>query len=378
MDRKIEPIYLDHNAATFAAPEVIAAIHEYLLSGSGNPSSIHSFGRKAQQALTKSRDAIARFLEVRPDEIMFTSGATEGANLMIRGLLQLQPNGHVISSSAEHSCVYNTLKLLEKQGTKVTFLDPGPYGAVTPDQVREALRSDTCLIALMAANNETGVKTDLAGVARIAQEAKIPFFVDAVALLGKERFRIPPGVSAMCFSGQKIHAPQGIGFCFVRKNLKFTPLITGGAQQYGRRAGTENVPGIVGLAKAVELLERLPNEAYKQMHALRDYFESELKRRVGAEVNGEGERVGNTSNLYFPGVEGEALLAMLDLEGVAASHGSACSSGALEPSRILTNMALGKERVRASLRFSISRFTTKEEIDRALDIIEKVARKLRK
>jgi len=371
-------IYLDHNASTPVDPRVIEVVEDHLRNQCGNSASIHAFGRECRQRLTLARDSIASYLNVRSDEIIFTSGATEGANMVVRGLFHDNPSGHIITSSVEHSCVYNTVKELGKRGCEVTFLDPGPWGAIKPEAVEKALKPDTKLIAIMAANNETGVKTDFEAIAGIAYEANVPFFVDAVALLGKETLQVPEGVSAMCFSGHKFHATQGVGFVFVRRPLKFTPLIIGGSHQYGKRAGTENLPGIVGLEKAISLLrEELP-EATKHMKNLRDGFEKGLQDQLSdLYVNGEGPRVVNTSNLCFSGVDGETLLCALDMEGIAASHGSACASGSLEPSRVLLNMGLSPDRVNASLRFSISRLTTQEEIDSAIEAITKIVKKLR-
>jgi len=369
-------LYLDHNAATPVDPRVMGALEGYLRRFIGNPSSVHGFGRDCRSQLSKSRDAIANYMNVRSDEIIFTSGGTEGANLAIRGIMQGRSKGHILTSSVEHSCVYNTIKWYEAIGCSATYLAPGPWGAVTVEDIKHALRPETQLIAIMAANNETGVKTDIAAIAALANEKGLPFVVDGVALLGKEEVRIPEGVSVMFFSGQKIHCVQGTGFCFVRKNVQLNPLITGAAQQFGRRGGTENMPGVVALAKAVSLLENELPEATTKMSQLREYFERSLQERIkGVLVNGSGPRVANTSNLCFCGVDGETLLMALDREGIAVAHGSACASGALEPSRVLTNMGFSAERVNSSIRFSISRMTTSEEVDRAIDAVERVVKK---
>ncbi|MBA2728985.1 MAG: cysteine desulfurase, partial [Parachlamydiaceae bacterium] len=344
----------------------------------GNPSSIHSFGQKARQKLIQARGDIASYLGVRPHEIIFTSGGTEGVNILLQGLFIPGSSGHIITSNIEHSCVFSSVKKLEKNGLHSTFLETGMLGAVTPEAVKQALRPDTRLITLMAVNNETGVKTDLEAIAVIAQEHKIPFFVDAVALMGKEEFKIPPGVTAMAFSGHKFHAPKGIGFLVARSSLKLAPLIIGGDQEFGRRAGTENLSGIVGMSTAIELLRTELPSASKRMEELRNIFEKELMRQIpGVSINGQGPRVVNTSNLAFQGVEGETLLTALDLAGIAVSHGSACSSGALEPSRILLNMGCSKEVAGSSMRFSLSRFTTLQEIEICIETIVKVVLKLR-
>jgi cysteine desulfurase len=240
------------------------------------------------------------------------------------------------------------------------------------------LRKDTKLIVLMAVNNETGVKSDIEAIAAIAEESNVPFVVDGVALLGKEPFTIPSGVSAVAFSGHKLHAPKGSGMVFIRKRVKCTPLLFGGAQEFQRRAGTENLAAILGLAEAIRLLEVELPSATKRMQALRDRLEEGIISSISdVTINGEAPRVVNTSNLSFEGVDGESLLMSLDLNGVAVSHGSACSSGSLEPSRILLNMGIPRARARSSIRFSLSRFTTRDEIERCIEIVIDVVGRLR-
>lgn len=371
-------IYLDNNATTQIDPRVLDAVVNVLKEEIGNPSSTHSFGQESRGRLTKARAAIANYFRFKPNEVIFTSSGTEAINMVIRGLFEGNYKGHIITSSVEHSCTYATVKLMEASGCQATFLSPGMLGAVTPDAVLAALRSDTRLIALMSVNNETGVKTDINSIAAIAREARIPFLVDGVAILGKEPFTIPEGLSAMCFSGHKIHAPKGVGFALIRSSLKLRPLMTGGEHEFGRRGGTENVSGIIGLAEAIRLLETELPSASQRMQKLRDKFETELISNLpDIIVNGQGQRVVNTSNIAFCGIDGEALLAALDLEGLAVSHGSACSSGALEPSRILLNMGIPMAQARSSLRFSLSRFTTEEEIDASLEIIYRVVKRLK-
>lgn len=372
-----ERIYLDNNATTCLDLLVVERLQSMLAESWGNPSSIHQEGQKARAIIDQSRRSIADFIGVRPKEIVFTSGATEGLNLVIRGILGDNTKGHVISSGVEHPAVYSTLKCYERRGLEITFAPVGRFGAVTPEQLRSAIRPDTRLIALMAVNNETGVKTDIEGVAAVAEEAGIPLVVDGVALLGKETFSIPSGVSAMAFSAHKLHGPKGIGFVFLRKRLKLEPVLTGGGHEQQRRAGTENLMGIVGFAAAVEAVQVVLPHASEQMGSLRDRFEEGLRAEFPIQVNGEGPRVANTSNLCFPGVSGESLLMNLDLAGVAASHGSACSSGALEPSRVLMNMGLSTDEAASSLRFSLSRLTSPEEVDRAVAIILKLLHQLR-
>jgi len=370
-------IYLDNNGSTAVDPKVIEAVVKALHTATGNPSSIHSFGQETRNSLIKARHTCASFLNVKPQEIVFNSGATEGLNMVIRGVLLKKPKSHIITSDAEHAAVYATLKEFASLGYEVSFMPAGLCGAVSPEAVREAIRPNTSLIALMAVNNETGVKTDIAAIAAIAKSEDIPFLVDAVALLGKESFSIPDGVSAACFSGHKIHAPKGVGFTFLRSGLKLMPSISGGEQEFGRRGGTENVPGVVGLARAVALLTEALPEASERMRMLRDLLENTLLEKIpNVLVNGEGPRVVNTSNLAFVGVEGESLITQLDMQGVAVSHGSACASGALEPSRVLLNMGLLPSIARASVRFSLSRFTTEAEIREGCEIIVKVVSKM--
>ncbi len=370
-------IYLDNNATTLLAPEVLEAMLLDLAAGPGNPSSLHFFGQEARKKLLSARTTIASYFKIKPAEIVFTSGGTEGINMLLRGHVEKNPKGHIITSNVEHSCVYNTLKALEKKGVDVTYLKVGPYGAVKPEAVKEAITGHTGLIILGAVNNETGVKTDLEAIAKIAHAANIPFVVDGVALLGKETFSIPAGVSAMAFSGHKIHAPKGSGFVFLRSSYKIAPLITGGDQEFAKRAGTENLSGILGLAQAIELLKK-NTSAMGKIKILRDRFEKKLKENLGEIViNGTGPRIGNTSNISFTGIDGETLLIQLDKAGIAASHGSACASGALEPSRILLNMQIPKSQVKSSVRFTLSRFTTEEEIGDAVHIITELVKTLR-
>jgi len=364
-------IYLDNNASTPLDPSVLNLLIHDQSHHFGNPSSTHSFGREAKARLTHARDLVAKYLGVRPVEIVFNSGATEGLNALLRGFLQAKP-GHVISSDVEHSCVHTTLKSLN---LPTTFLKSGLHGAVTPKAVCEAFQSDTQLVTLMAVNNETGVRTDLALIAELCLSRNIPFIVDGVALLGKDKIDLHPGISAMCFSGHKLHAPKGVGFSFIRSQLKFPSIQTGGIQEHFRRGGTENISAIVALAEAVNLLHGVLPEACQRMEALRDRFERDVMAQLPfVTINGAGPRIANTSNLALGDCDGESLLMKMDMMGLAASHGSACSSGALEPSRVLLNMGIPLKQARSSIRFSLSRFTTEEEIARAVEIVVKAAK----
>jgi cysteine desulfurase len=367
----VRPIYLDNNATTAIDPQVLLAIQEELKE-LGNPSSPHIFGQRAKMRLLAARRQVASHLGVKPQEIIFFSSGTEALNTLILGAFP-KNEGHLITSDQEHAAVFMAAQALEERGVDVTYLSK-----ITPQAVADAITEKTRLISLMAVNNETGVKLDLEEIAAMANEKGIPFVVDGVALMGKEPFSIPAGVSAICFSAHKFHGPKGVGFAYCKNAFKWQSLLKGGHQEYGKRAGTENLPGIVGLAKALEVSKEFLEKNPNYLTSLRDRFETTLQKRLESVlINGEGKRVSNTSNICFLGVDGESLLTMLDLEGVLASHGSACSSGALEPSRILLNMGLSRELAGSSLRFSFSRFTTAEEIDRAVDIIVQVVSKIR-
>jgi cysteine desulfurase len=346
-------IFLDNNSTTGVDPRVLEAMLPELSLAPNNPSSIHFFGQEAKNRLQKSRDTIATFLQVKPHEIIFTSSGTEAMNLLLRGMFADKASGHAISSNVEHACTYNTLLDLQKKGLEVSFLPAGLLGAVTPSQIRETIQPNTRFIALSAVNNETGVKHDVDAIGQIALEAAIPLFIDGVAWLGKELFKIHPGISAMAFSGHKIHGPKGSGFAFIRSPLKLNPLLTGGKQEYSLRAGTENLPAIVGLAKAIEILQTELPTATQRMALLRDRLEAGLLIKANPTiVNGMGPRICNTSNVSFPRDLGEDLLIALDMAGIAVSHGSACSSGALEPSRILISMGLPPQIAKSAIRFS--------------------------
>lgn len=367
-------IYLDNNATTPLDPRVKETMLQEMEQLVGNPSSVHAFGQAAKGRLTKARRTIADCLKVKPHEILFTSGATEGINMVMRGLCQ--KGDHLITSTVEHPCTYETAKYLESIGVEVTYLSALLQGCVDIEELRSAIRPNTRLIALLSANNETGVKNDIEAIAQIAERHKIYFLVDAVAHFGKEPFSIPAGVSALCVTGHKIHAPHGIGFTFLRHKVKLRPFILGGAQEFQKRGGTENLLGAVALAEAVRLISA--TSTTHTLH-LRNHFEQALMSQLEeVTLNGLGPRVSNTSNLCFHGIDGESLLAHLDQAGVAASHGSACSAGALEPSRVLLQMGLSREAAASSIRFSFSRMTTECEVDRAIAIIIDCVAKLRR
>lgn len=367
-------IYLDNNATTFLDPCVLEELQLFLKRPLGNPSSIHFHGQKARGLLASLLHETAQFFGCKANEVIFTSGATEALNMAIKSAPH---KSHIITSSLEHSAVLEPLK---QTGCLITSLDPLPgLGAIEASQVEAALRSDTSMIVLMAANNETGIKTDIEAIAKIAQAHNLLFVVDGVALLGKEPISWPSGVSSLCFSGHKIHAPQGIGLAILKKSPKWRPLLTGGPQQYGMRGGTENLFGIVGMTKALTLLKNCEVQASK-MAALRSLLEEGIVQNLSdILIHGKNaNRVSNVSNMAFLGVDAETLLMKLDLEKVCVSHGSACSSGALEPSRVLLNMGVPQKVARASIRFSLSRFTTQEEILRTIEIVTDTVNTLRK
>ncbi|NGX60118.1 MAG: Cysteine desulfurase NifS [Chlamydiae bacterium] len=353
-------IFLDNNGTTKLDPRVVEAMLTELEADPSNPSSTHSFGRSAHLRLSKARETVAEYLAIQPSELIFTSSGTEALNLAIFGL---RPEGHIITSKIEHVAVYHTIEELQHP---VTYLSVGTEGHIQLQDLEEAISPDTSLIVLSAVNSETGVKNPIDEIAAIAQRSTVPLVVDGVALLGKEPFSIPPGVSAMAFSSHKIHGPKGVGLLYLRKGCNIHPMLIGGGQEQMRRAGTENLPGIIGFAKAVELLHSELPEATKRMERLRNLLESGLK---GVRINGTGPRVCNTSSITFPGMDGEGLLIQLDQMGIAASMGSACSSGALEPSRVLLEMGLSREETLSTLRFSLSRFTTQEEIEAVVSIL---------
>lgn len=372
-------VYLDNNASTPVLPEVFEAMRPYYLERFGNASSIHHYGQHGRAAVERARNAVAALLNARPAEIVFTSGGTEADNLGIFGLVRA--GDHVITSSIEHSAVMNTCKRLEQMGIDVTYLPVNGRGEIDADDVCRAIRPNTRLITIMMANNETGVLQPVEEIGRIALEADVFFHTDAVQAAGK----VPVDVQkircdALSISGHKIHGPQGTGALFVKKGTLVQPLLYGGNHERQRRAGTENLPGIVGLGKAAEISRQwLTNGGAEEMSAMRDRLESSILESVdGTGVNGQGApRVPNTTSIYFDHVEGEALVIALDLKGLAVSSGAACSSGAIEPSHVLLAMGLSQQRARGSLRLSLGKQNTKEEVDLAIKVIPETVARLR-
>src|SRR6267143_1087042 len=363
-------VYMDNNATSPLLPEVLEAMRPYFIEHFGNASSIHHHGQSTRAAVERARESVAAMLSCRASEIVFTSGGTEGDNLAIFGLIKA--GDHVITSTIEHHAVLNACKQLEKRGCEVTYVPVDGRGLVDPADVKRALRPNTKLITIMMANNETGVVQPVEELGKIAAQADVYFHTDAVQAAGKIPIDVNKiGCDLLTISGHKLHGPQGVGALFVRKGTRLEPMLHGGSHERSRRAGTENVPGIVGLVKAAELavagFERRDDLA---MAAARDKLERELLEIEATGLNGEGApRVPNTTNIYFDGIEGEALVIALDLKGLAVSTGAACSSGAIEPSHVLTAMGLRPERARGSLRFSLGKQNTPEDIEFALSLL---------
>ncbi len=377
---KHNKIYLDNNATTELDPQVAAVILEDLKSPPANPSSVHFFGREAKHKLSKSRELIAAFFKVKPQEVLFTSCGTESMNLLLRGLIDPSSSPHIITSNIEHSCVEKTLLELKAKGCKVSFLPAGLKGAVSLSELKAAINSETRFLVFSAASSETGVTHDLQAFSSLAVDYNIPLVVDGVAQLGKDPFLFYPGILGAGFSAHKFHGPKGVGFVLLRSpvNSGLKPLLAGGGQEYGFRSGTENITGILGLAEAIRQVRENQTEATRHMRALRDRFERNILMQLPfVQINGLGERLCNLSNLCFLGVDAETLLIQLDLHGIAASQGSACSSGSLEPSRILIAMGLSQTLARSSIRFSLSRFTTEQEIDYTVELLVALVPKLR-
>lgn len=372
-------IYMDANATTPLAPEVLAAMRPWFEGGFGNASSIHQFGQQARAAVEQARRNVAALLNSRPSEIVFTSGGTESDNLALFGVLR--PGDHLITSAIEHHAVLHAAEVLAGRGIEVTFLPPDASGAVDPAEVKRALRANTRLISIMMANNETGVLQPVEEIGRIAAEAGALLHTDAVQAAGKISIDVEAlGCQLLTISGHKMHGPQGVGALYIRRRTRIEPLFHGGAHERQRRAGTENVAGIVGLGAAAELARAtlLSGEA-ERMTRLRDRLESGLLEQVeGASVNGGGRpRVPNTSNIRFSGADGEALVIALDLKGLAVSTGAACSSGALEPSHVLLAMGLPAEEAKASLRFSLIKSAGDADIEYALKVVPAAVARMR-
>ncbi len=357
-------IYLDCNATTALDDVVIKTMTAHAKNPS-NPSSVHYFGRKAKELLLNAQAFFASSLGVKADEIIFTSGGTESLNSLIRGLYDNK--GTVLTTDLEHPCILETLSQIK---AKTIYLSPKYAGAPDPSEIEKALTDNISLMIFSAVYSETGVMTDLNAIAKLAYDKQIPLIIDAVAILGKQPFKILPGMTGVGFSAHKLHGPQGVGAMYLHDKASFKPLLVGGGQQMAKRAGTENILGIVGFHKAYEIALNAMPKSYEHMKALQDLFISELKENmVEFKINGDGPKVCNTLNIAFEPISGETLLINLDQNKVAASLGSACSSGSLEPSKVLLNMGYEIDRVKKSLRFSWSRHTKQEELQLAAKLI---------
>lgn len=376
-------VYLDNAATTRLLPEVLDAMVPYMTELYGNPSSPHDFGQKAASGLNKARQQVADAINADPSEIIFMSGGSEADNMAIRGIAERysKKGKHIITTVVEHHAVLHTCQLLERNGYEVTYLPVDEYGMVTVDQVREAMRPDTVLVTVMFANNEVGTIMPIKEIGALCREKGVYFHTDAVQAVG----HLPIDVKAMnidmlSMSAHKFHGPKGVGALYVRKGIILPSLIVGGAQERNRRAGTENVPGIVGMGKAIEMaLDNLEEKAEK-MKKLRDKLITELPKRIPEiKLNGHPTiRLPNNVNYSIKYIEGESILLMLDLNGIAASSGSACTSGSLDPSHVLLAMGLTHEIAHGSVRMTLSDETTEEDIDRVLEVLPQVAEKLRR
>jgi cysteine desulfurase len=384
-------VYLDFNATTPVEPEVLDAMLPYFSAEFGNAASIHTPGQRARAAVETAREQVAALIGSRPQEIVFTSGGTESDNHAIFGIVSssltsftsstsLTSHPHVITTAIEHEAVLNTCQALEKEGVRVTYLSTDREGLIDLDELQRAINPETVLITIMHANNELGTVQPLEEIGRIAKQADVYFHTDAVQSTGKIPIDVNAmGIDLLSLSGHKIYAPKGIGSLYVRGGTRLRQLLYGGHHQRGFRPGTENVAGIVGLGKAAEIARKSLAEDSQRVSALRDRLQQALLQRVPqSRVNGGGApRTPNTTNLVFPGVEGEALLIALDLKGLACSTGAACSSGAVEPSHVLTAIGLQPEEARASLRFSLGRHTSAADIDFALTVVPAAVAQLR-
>jgi cysteine desulfurase len=376
-------IYFDHNATTPPAPEVIDTVVRTTKEAFGNASSIHHFGQQAKATLDEARSAVASLLNADPSEIVFTSGGTESDNLAIRGAAEaLEPTGrrHLIASGIEHEAVLNTFKALARRGWRTTLLPVDQSGIVSPDRLRDAIDAETALVSVMHANNEIGTIQPVAALAAIAHEHGALMHTDAVQSAGKIPVDVRAlGVDLLSLSAHKFNGPKGAGALWIKRGTRMQPTITGGKHERNRRAGTENVAAIAGLGTAARLAAGKMTIEAARVAALRDRLESGILRDVpGTAVNGARDaRVPNTTNISFERVEAESLLIALDLEGIAVSTGSACSSGTLEPSHVLKAMGLPTHRTQNSLRFSLGLYSTEEEVDRVVEVLPRLVEKLR-
>ncbi len=370
-------VYLDYSATTPVDSRVLDAMWPYFRELYGNPSSAHGYGKAAQQAVEAARQTLARLLHCRESEIVFTSGGTESDNLAIRGVAYAcrDKGRHIITSQVEHAAVLKTCHRLEKEGFAVTYLPVDTFGRVDPDRVATALRKETILISIIHGNNEVGTINPIPEIGAIARQHGIPFHTDAVQSFGKVSFNLEEmPIDLLSISSHKIYGPKGVGALFIRRGTPIQPILTGGGHEMGKRAGTHNVPGIVGLARAAEIIITDLETERRKIETLRDYFWEQLQKRIdNVLLNGHPEnRLYHNLNISFPGCDGEALLIALDMFGIAVSTGSACQSGSVEPSHVLKAMGLDNDRRTSALRFTLGRYTTRQEIDYTLQVLEQI------
>ncbi|MBP7055668.1 MAG: cysteine desulfurase NifS [Candidatus Omnitrophica bacterium] len=376
-------VYLDNNATTRTRPEVVEAMLPFYTESYGNASSVHAFGRVARTAVDRARAQVASLLGASsPEEVIFTSGGTESDNFALKGVLEALKNkgNHIITSAIEHPAVLNTCKYLEKNGARVTYIGVDRNGVVNFEELARSITPQTILISAMFANNEVGTIEPVEAIAKIAKEKGVYFHTDAVQAFGKVPFDLKSlGIDLVAVSGHKIYGPKGIGAIYIKKGTKITPQALGGHHEMSKRAGTENVPGIVGFGLAAELAKKEMTQESNRLTELRDYFYKGLTDKI-KDVNLNGHptnRLPNTLNVGFKYLEGESIVLNLDMEGVAASTGSACTSGSLEPSHVLTAMGVDPADTQGSLRFSMGRETTKEDIDYVLSVTPSIIQRLR-
>lgn len=375
-------VYLDNNATTKVDEEVVKAMMPYFSDYYGNPFSLHLFGNETGLAVTEARQTIADLIKAKPSEIIFTASGSEADNLAIRGIAKAYKHRgkHIITSTIEHPAVKNTFIDLMEDGFEVTMVPVDENGVMILDEFKKALREDTILVSVMHANNEVGSFQPVEEIGKITKERKIIFHVDAVQTMGKvEIYPEKMGIDLLSFSGHKFHAPKGIGVLYKRDGVRFAKVITGGNQEGKRRPGTSNVPYIVGIAKALKMATENMKEEWVREENLRNYFEDEVSKRIPEiKINGKGaRRLPGTSSITFKYLEGESMLLNLSLKGIAVSSGSACSSDSLQPSHVLLAMGVPAEYAHGTLRFSLSKYTTKEEIDYTIEALVEIIGKLR-
>ena len=375
-------IYLDNSATTKTDEEVVKAMLPYLSENYGNPSSIYSIGQTARKAVEESRETVASILNCSPNEIYFTSGGSESDNTIIKGIAYSYKNkgNHIITSKIEHPAVLETCKQLEKEGFEVSYINVDSNGIVDLKELEEAIKPSTILISVIFANNEIGTIEPIKEIGEIAKSHGIIFHTDAVQAVGSINIDVQDmNIDSLSLSAHKFYGPKGIGALYVRKGVKFTKYINGGHQEKNKRAGTENVAGIVGLAKALEISHRDMKKHNKQIKELRDYYVQEVKQKIPyIKINGDLEkRLPGNSNISFRFIEGESLLLNLDLKGICASSGSACTSGSLDPSHVLLAIGLPHEIAHGSLRISIGKYNTKEEIEYTVSCLTEIVQRLR-